>query len=321
MNELQKIESFDSEISLIQTVDEAKLQMDTAARYAVFIKAGGVMTETQNKFGRLRIKLEDKTGALLDKDYAHGGEHGNKFTKVAQGNLGKMPVNKKVSARARKICDAADDIKEQIMKKIEDRGEVITPNRVLTGITAIKQKKKHDDIMNNVINETIGKYDVIVIDPPWDVKKIERDVAPNQSKELDYPTMTIEEISAIELPAKENAHIFMWTTHKFLPLSFAIFKEWGVKYVLTMVWHKPGGFQPYNLPQYNNEFCLYGRIGSPKFIDTKQFNTCNSWPRGRHSEKPIEFYELINRVCGGEKIDIFNRREIEGFNTWGNESN
>ncbi len=31
-----------------------------------------------------------------------------------------------------------------------------------------------------------GVYDVIVIDPPWEMKKIERDVAPNQV-EFDYP--------------------------------------------------------------------------------------------------------------------------------------
>lgn len=166
-----------------------------------------------------------------------------------------------------------------------------------------------------------GKYSTIVIDPPWDMEKIERDVRPNQVA-FDYPTMTEEELAKFDVAsfAHDDCHLFCWTTQKFLPVSLRLLEAWGFRYVLTMVWHKPGGFQPHNLPQYNCEFAVYARRGTPSFIDTKAFSTCFQAPRREHSRKPDEFYDLVKRVTDGPRIDVFSREARDGFEQYGNET-
>jgi 16S rRNA G966 N2-methylase RsmD len=42
------------------------------------------------------------------------------------------------------------------------------------------------------------RFNTIIIDPPWDMQKIERDVRPNQVA-FDYPTMTEAELAAFPL--------------------------------------------------------------------------------------------------------------------------
>lgn len=162
-------------------------------------------------------------------------------------------------------------------------------------------------------------YRCIVLDPPWPMQKIERDVRPNQVG-FDYPTMSEDELAAFELPAANDCHLFCWTTHKFLPMALRLLDAWGFRYVCTLVWRKPGGFQPIGLPQYNCEFALYARKGSPTFVDTKAFFCCFDGERREHSRKPDEFYDIVRRVTAGPRIDVFSRELRDGFDQFGNEA-
>ena len=208
----------------------------------------------------------------------------------------------KAPERAREIIEGGKKMADVIRE--EKRAEVVAK---LESVEAKKAKA------------LAGHYDVIVIDPPWPMEKIERDVRPNQS-EFDYPTMTEADLVAMKMPSADACHLWLWTTHRFLPMALRLLDAWKFKYVCTFVWHKPGGFQPIGLPQYNCEFSVYARRGTPQFIDTKAFPVCFDALRGKHSEKPEAFYDVVRRVTAGRRIDIFNRREIDGFDVWGKES-
>ncbi len=220
-------------------------------------------------------------------------------------------INPHYITDAKRIAQEAPDLLDDVRS-----GELTIPR----AMHQLKERKQ-DELRERPLPIPEGKYSTIVVDPPWPIEKIEREERPNQFA-FDYPTMTIEEIKSFVIPqtiALDDSHIFLWTTERYLPSAFEIMTAWGFRYVFTMVWHKPGGFQPYNLPQYNCEFVLYGRRGSPQFTETKNFFTCFDAPRNGHSVKPEDFYKTIARVCPSPRIEIFSRNNLVGFETWGNE--
>ncbi len=223
----------------------------------------------------------------------------------AASNVARLPVDEQREIVARGEAEIIKAAKEIRARKTEEKA------RANLGVAARR------------VEIPAGKFETIVIDPPWPMQKIERDVRPDQVG-FDYPTMDETELlefgDDIDKMAGDDCHMFMWTTQKFLPLSLELLEAWEFRYVLTMVWHKPGGFQPIGLPQYNCEFVVYGRRGSPKFIDTKAFNCCFDGARREHSRKPDEFYSVIERVTAGPRIDIFSRERREGFSQFGNEA-
>ena len=225
------------------------------------------------------------------------------------------------------VSAAADvatlDPEEQAEIVAKGEKEILEAAKNIRQEKAKKRKEENDRIKAEARQIPLpnGKYRTIVIDPPWDMKKIQRDVAPDQV-DFDYPTMSLAEIADFECGemAHDDCWVFCWTTQKYLPATFGILEAWGFKYLATMTWHKTGGFQPFGLPQYNSEFVLIGKRGDIEFDDTKRFFLCNEWPRREHSRKPDEFYDLIARVSPEPRIDVFSREKREGFVQFGAEA-
>lgn len=165
-----------------------------------------------------------------------------------------------------------------------------------------------------------GGYDLIVVDPPWPVKKIVRKVRPNQKSELDYVTMPLEDIKALPVGsiAADNSVLFLWTTHAFLERSFEVMKAWGFKYQRCLTWDKANGVCFFGF-HHRTEFCLFGYRGKIEMYPRrKAIPTVFSGKSARHSAKPDEFYGLVEPL-GERRIDVFARREREGWTVWGNE--
>lgn len=302
-------------------IGKVKLKAQIAAIKAISKLEEGVaahaaaLSDTQDLAEEL-LYAEARMGDMLANQTSRGGSMDGK-----RGSKPSRPecISDKQSHFAQTLSCNEDKI-AQVVAEAREKGEVPVRQHVLREVAHVKQKAKVQAIKDKEIAPPTGKYDVIVIDPPWPMQKIERECAPNQVSQIDYPTMDEGQMAGIDLPVADACHIWLWTTHKFLSMALRLLDAWDLKYVCCFVWHKPGGFQPFNLPQYNCEFALYARHGSPVFSDTKKFNTCFDAPRQKHSEKPQEFYDVVRRVTAGQRLDMFSRRKIEGFEQWGLEA-
>jgi len=223
-------------------------------------------------------------------------------------------TNRQYVSDAKKLQQEAPDLLERVKT-----GEITIP-QAKKELQKHKQANEREERINNVITSPpTGKHRCIVIDPPWPVQKILRDKRPNQDV-MDYPTMTLDQI--VDLPIKDlvledGCHVYLWTTHRFLPDALEMFKKWGVKYQCLMTWVKPTGMTPFTW-MYNTEHVLFGRVGSLK-VERMGLKLSFEAPVQKHSRKPDAFYNLVREASPGPRLELFARQTRDGFTVWGNE--
>ena len=90
------------------------------------------------------------------------------------------------------------------------------------------------------------KYRTIVADPPWEYTGTTfRQGAGHgktyKNRTLPYGCMATAEIAALPVSemAEDDATLFLWTTSRYLPKSFAVVESWAFRYVQMLVWVKP----------------------------------------------------------------------------------
>ena len=166
----------------------------------------------------------------------------------------------------------------------------------------------------------MGKYATVVVDPPWPV--VQGAGMSDSWHGPQYDTMCLTDIAQLPITdvCANDSRIFLWVVNRFMPDAYRILDGWGATYNGTMTWVKTAGVKFPGNPSFNSEWCLVGKYGKPKWQETDGFRMANIWKRSGHSRKPEGFYDLLRRVTPGPRLDIFGRRRIAGFDSWGNEA-
>jgi N6-adenosine-specific RNA methylase IME4 len=165
----------------------------------------------------------------------------------------------------------------------------------------------------------MSEYRTIVADPPWPSMH-QRSTYHRGKPERHYSTMTVADISALPVGdiAADDAHLWLWGVNRLMEDAYTVVRAWGFTPMSLLTWCKPGPGMGYYL-RNNTEHCIFATRGRPMVPDEKVTSTWHVWKRRRHSEKPPEFYDIVETVSPAPRLELFARVKREGWHAWGNE--
>ncbi len=156
------------------------------------------------------------------------------------------------------------------------------------------------------------KYQTILADPPWKYGK-----GWGWGAGEYYPLMKLEDICKLNVPSAKNSHLWLWCPNGLLPQGIQVMKEWGFEYKTCLTWAKNRSIFGYYL-KGQTEQLLFGVKGKLPPNDRKQTTLINAKIR-KHSQKPDEVYEIIEKISPKPYLELFARNKRNGWDTWGNE--
>jgi N6-adenosine-specific RNA methylase IME4 len=294
----------------------------------------------RNQFGRRNLSNYQRSVLALQLEEVFSAKAKEKeterkttFHKSEKSNIQPINTIKEIS----KVANVSHDTIAKV-KKIEAIATPEVKAKLSTGEVSInqayqeikKEEKKAErdqrieETKQKIEQENLiqpdKKYHVIAIDPPWAYSEkggfdSENYDSVSNRGAVDYPTMTINQIKEIELPAAENCVLFLWTTHAFLEDSFLLVRQWGFEYKATLVWDKVKmGIG--RTVRMQLEFCLLAIKGNPIIQGSSERDLIVE-SRREHSRKPEAFYEMVERMCIGNKLDFFSRQNRSNWDHYG----
>jgi len=187
------------------------------------------------------------------------------------------------------------------------------------------------------------RFRTIVADPPWQhasggprtAGAGQKAWRANGGQAAPYSLLSVDQIAALPVAnlAEDDAHLYLWTTNRFLRDAFEVAEAWGFRFSTVLTWCKtPMGLGPGGAYAITTEYLLFARRG--KLAPLRRYDT--SWfhfkrphrggskRTGRggpiHSAKPDGFFEVIEQVSPGPYVELFARRSRLGWERWGDEA-
>jgi N6-adenosine-specific RNA methylase IME4 len=169
--------------------------------------------------------------------------------------------------------------------------------------------------------QSSGQYGVIYADPPWRFEPYSRDTGMDRAADNHYPTMGLDDLLVLPVPAASDAVLFLWATVPMLPEALDVMAAWGFTYKSQFVWVKDRigtGYWTRN----QHELLLVGTRGDiPAPAPGEQFSSVIAASVGEHSVKPPVFAEMIEEMFPNlPAIEMFARAPRLGWTVWGNEA-
>jgi N6-adenosine-specific RNA methylase IME4 len=316
-------------------IDEVKTIRNQAVAMEVYAK--------QAKDGELiahateiRRRAERRLGELMAATPKAKGTRGSrvKGARVDQlPTLDDQGIGKALADRARKAAAMSDEKFEAAVARsvtlavaaVEDGRAVIRAARAEAILRKFERRTTRErQLAGRILKLPDKRYGVILADPEWRYEPWSRATGLDRSADNHYPTSCLEVIAARDVPsiAADDCALFLYATIPMLPHALVVMAAWGFDYKSHHAWGKDKSGTGY-WNREKHELLLVGTRGNvPCPAPGTQWDSLIMAPRGRHSEKPECFLEMIEQYFPNlPKIEL-NRRGAPrpGWDAWGNEA-
>ena len=238
--------------------------------------------------------------------------------KVRQ-NIAEAPDERKSTQKASKMF-GTNRTYVGLAMKLQDRAPDLFEQVRAGELSVFQAWKMHNHSKTLEPVKIKGKFGVIYAAPPWEYGN--PFCSPRLKAEQRYPTMKLAEVKAmradIDEVALEESVCFLWATNAFLQYGLQVLSAWGFEYHSSIVWDKHNVNEG-TYTKVKHEILLIGVRG--KVYPSWKPQSIIRSDRGRHSKKPVEFYEIIEKMFPeASKIEFFARNNRSGWYSWGNQN-
>jgi N6-adenosine-specific RNA methylase IME4 len=163
-----------------------------------------------------------------------------------------------------------------------------------------------------------GPYRVIVADPPWPYEV--RQENPSHRATHSYPQMSIKQICALPVDklAHEDCLLWLWVTNYHMRYGFEVLDAWRFVHRTILTWKKDRMGRGDWL-RGQTEHCLMAIRGNP-IVELTSQTTLLSGPVRANSQKPEEFYDLVEKLCPAPRYaELFSRHSRKNWDGHGDE--
>lgn len=257
-----------------------------------------------------------------------------------EDQIGRMPQAVRDALRNTPVAHSKTDLLKLSRLKTEEEqmryvalfqsGEATSFAEAKALLLAEDVAQQKADIAAGTLKLPEGVFEIISMDVPWSYDDMDVSKGKGWGENyLPYPTMSLEQIANLEIPAADDCILFFWTTHRYLRESFNLLEGWGFRDVSIITWVK--GKDEHSITpslgvwlRTQSEYCIMAVKGNPKkLIKLAGQGTVLYGRRREHSRKPDEFYEMVESLCcysTGRKLDYFSREPREGWESFGNDN-
>lgn len=328
MKELIRYDAACRAIAAATKVDEVKTIRDAAVALKAYAK------QAENKdleadAWEIRTRAERRIGELVaDQKAAVGLSKGGRPTKTGfrlnpvslAEVLGKN--HKTLADRGRKYAAVPireferviTEGRERVINHVRQESTRVTQNLLRLGDRASKRAERHAPPLPS------GVFRLLYVDPPWQYEHI---VTESRAIENQYPTMPLDAIKALAVPAAADAVLFLWATSPKLAEAVDVIRAWRFDYRTCAVWDKEVIGMGYYFRQQHELLLVAARGALPVPEPSARSSSVIRARRGRHSEKPDRVYELLETMYPAftedDRVELFSRRARPGWSAWSNE--